>query len=296
MNKTTYILQVNLPDGAVKGDEYSKENNSDRYRNVRLSNDKSPVIEHNSYFTWQVESNPTFFLPKQEDKPKEWEIMSFFSGANPDYIFSKGVDGFFRCDKFTSNEDKWRLTDLLNHQSKTYPIHSVKRLSDGEVFTIGDEVGWDLKLLPGNSPNLFNIESFQIFHNRMFCNNGNICIDCIQKVNTKQPTVDKEAQMYQTYLQECECKNTGIIVKDGIPFCRWCRTTFGKGGSMFYKEEHFQSKSTPKEDNIEVTNLFPRAGTNEVVFRLNCHVEKIHKEKYEAVKKAIEDVLNKDNG
>ena len=68
MKPKTYILQKDLPDGAAKGDEYEKS--GDRYFNKRLSASKSPVIEHNAYFTWQVEDVPEWFKLKEEEREK----------------------------------------------------------------------------------------------------------------------------------------------------------------------------------------------------------------------------------
>lgn len=63
-NKDTYILQVDLPDGAKKGDRYEFHGNV--YCNVRLIEEAKGIIECRSWETWQVENNPTFFKKKEE--------------------------------------------------------------------------------------------------------------------------------------------------------------------------------------------------------------------------------------
>jgi hypothetical protein len=63
MNKKVYILQKDLPD-AKKGDVYILRR--DMYRPLTAELSSSPVIETNSYFQWQVENNPEWFLPKEE--------------------------------------------------------------------------------------------------------------------------------------------------------------------------------------------------------------------------------------
>jgi hypothetical protein len=55
--------------------------------------------------------------------------------------------------------------DYLN-----WPIHSVKRLSDGEVFTVGDRVGYGFDV----TPNQFFIESFHIYDKWMAVRGGGV--------------------------------------------------------------------------------------------------------------------------
>lgn len=71
-----------------------------------------------------------------------------------------------------------------------WKIHSVKRLSDGEVFTIGDEVIWNLPEREGEKP--FVLTSFEInemwkTQKRMFCNDRNIDICYLKKVKERKP-------------------------------------------------------------------------------------------------------------
>lgn len=62
---------------------------------------------------------------------KEYEILSFVSLTD----FSKG-QVFYDCQR----SEKRMFSYLSNVKSGISAIHSVKRLSDGEVFTIGDKV------------------------------------------------------------------------------------------------------------------------------------------------------------
>ena len=53
-----------------------------------------------------------------------------------------------------------------------------------------------------------------------------------------------ENKMYQTYLRDCDCTgNSGIIVRGGIAYCRWCRMPYAKGGKIVYEDEHFPAPS-----------------------------------------------------
>lgn len=55
---------------------------------------------------------------------------------------------------------------------------------------------------------------------------------------------------YQTYLQDCNCKEKGVLLHNGEICCRWCRTPYGKGGIMNYLEDHFPSKTSVKDYEI----------------------------------------------
>ena len=88
------------------------------------------------------ENYPEFW---EEVVEKEYEILSFYakniSGkgddfVDPDYIWyetSKGNDKWSRKGHMTT---PFSTQEIINHNR--YGIHSVRRLSDGEVFTVGD--------------------------------------------------------------------------------------------------------------------------------------------------------------
>ena len=86
------------------------------------------------YGTIFYNANPKFWQKVEE---VDYEILSFYSGHSDDkmaYIFKKTRNGLYS--KGTGDCD-------LDHALKYWNIHSVKRLSDGEVFTIGDEYSND---------------------------------------------------------------------------------------------------------------------------------------------------------
>ena len=94
-------------------------------------------IDHND-----VINNPEFWKEVVE-KAKEYEILSFYAKniggkdeVNKHYIWyetSKGSNLWSRMRYITS---PYTTGEIL--KNKNYAIHSVHRLSDGEVFTIGD--------------------------------------------------------------------------------------------------------------------------------------------------------------
>ena len=62
---------------------------------------------------------------------KDYEILSFKSNF---YTFVLDDDGYYSYNK---NRERLSLSNL--EKNPLYTIHSVKRLSDGEVFTVGDK-------------------------------------------------------------------------------------------------------------------------------------------------------------
>ena len=82
----------------------------------------------------QVEENPDFW---QEIFEKDYEILSFIknSFSAKGYIKTRNADGKFIWELTNTLDIEERLLD-----SDKFDIHSVKRLSDGKVFTIGDEI------------------------------------------------------------------------------------------------------------------------------------------------------------
>lgn len=94
--------------------------------------------------TYDIVNNPEYW---REVSEKEYEILSFYAlniggkGNIPDdnYIWlpteSRSKNKWSRLGYITS---PYTTQELLIH--KNYAIHSVKRLSDGEIFTIGDKV------------------------------------------------------------------------------------------------------------------------------------------------------------
>jgi len=127
------------------------------------------------------EEDPSWFKPEAlevipepvspslpESEKSDWEVVAVIDPRRGNLNVEKGSDF-----KYVPGE----------------PILTVRRLSDGELFTVGDEVAWDLEKLPGHSKAPFKIISFEINTllpiKRVFCNNANICTDYLVKA---QPT------------------------------------------------------------------------------------------------------------
>lgn len=89
--------------------------------------------------------------PKQNSEGKDWEIVAYKHG---DQIYDVGL----KHGKF------WFESWFKHHQ---YDIHSVKRLSDGEVFSVGEYRFVDYSM-PGTGKLYYLIEGFKIKDDKMY--------------------------------------------------------------------------------------------------------------------------------
>jgi hypothetical protein len=118
----------------------------------------------------------------EEKSEKDFEILSFRSNRTinmiPEYtILEKEKDGVFRNHKsciltISASED-----ELLKNYD--YNIYSVRRLSDGEIFTLGDKV----KQKNVDHNNVFNIRKFEMDANKehlLVISNGGIRLHKIE--------------------------------------------------------------------------------------------------------------------
>lgn len=80
---------------------------------------------------------------------KDYEILSFFAN-DENLIWVKAKDG-----RFDAKWQTYRPTEEDSLKEPGITIHSVKRLSDGKIFTIGDKIG-----TPGKT---FPIANFKIY-------------------------------------------------------------------------------------------------------------------------------------
>jgi hypothetical protein len=127
-----------------------------------------------SFTTWKkmIESFKASKQPKVE-----WEIVVGKNDKGYIFKWAKGQPHFM--------DDK---------VSSTCFIHSVKRLSDGEVFTVGDIVECSALNMP------LPIAKFEIVSSSMrvcFCNGLQADLSYVRKVKIKLPEVPKELGDYQ---------------------------------------------------------------------------------------------------
>ena len=126
-----YRLLINLPDGAIIGDTYKKV--GDRYFNESLDAIKSPVVEHNAYFTWQVENCPTYFeevLPVSEPVKIDMALLRIAKSA----FDLSGAD--------VTMDEVINLALAKGKPKQSPPLSEIKEGEDKPVlFTTEDGVG-----------------------------------------------------------------------------------------------------------------------------------------------------------
>ena len=128
--KTAYILQKDLPDFKA-GTKYTRKkffhfsgDEVSYFPNTKELDSTSVRGIHKDY----VENNPEWFLPEQ---PKEWEIEAYVFGG---LIYNKIEEGKYCC-----KEDIGVYTFISECALNDATIHTVRRLSDGETFSVGEE-------------------------------------------------------------------------------------------------------------------------------------------------------------
>jgi len=134
---------------------------------------KDIAFELNSTDYYSLESDITKIPSKLVENSNDWEeiiekdyeILSYYAknisgkGDNyvhPNYIWKQKSPGQWA--RFYDNQfhtTPYSTEEIINHNG--YGIHSVKRLSDGEIFTIGDKVMYE------NSGDIFIINYFTFY-------------------------------------------------------------------------------------------------------------------------------------
>jgi len=85
-----------------------------------------------------VEPSDKYWEEIKEVVQKEYEILSFIDKPNTGRNYRKYTSNLFYSD---DSAKLWYESELLKDED--VKIHSVKRLSDGEIFTIGDKIDFN---------------------------------------------------------------------------------------------------------------------------------------------------------
>ena len=122
---------------------------------------------------------------------QDYEILSFIaiskdSNGKPSDINFDGKVQWSSDD----NPNWYKIDDLL--KDKIYAIHSIKRLSDGEIFTIGDIV---IQTKPFVDNNRWTIKEFSLKDTRCFTIGVNIT--CIKKVKKPLFVTEDGVEIYE---------------------------------------------------------------------------------------------------
>lgn len=122
----------------------------------------------------EVENNPEFW---EEVEEKEYEILSF------KHLYGNTYTKLGSRDKFYLVPEKPYTEEQLLEQKDT-SIHSIKRVSDGEIFTIGDRVRIKKLQYDGSfdiTRFYFDCNGDKLLCNGERCGNGHVSITKIEK-------------------------------------------------------------------------------------------------------------------
>lgn len=141
------------------------------------------IIENSN--DWEEVKGPIFGTSVM--KKEEYEILSFrFIGYET--IWSLKKDGLYGA----NTKARYTLEEMLKGKNSVedgnIEIHSVKRLSDGEIFTIGDSCCWESG---GKFREAFKIGEFEIYKDRFYVYSDGICRECKLEdlIHVKKPTI-----------------------------------------------------------------------------------------------------------
>lgn len=156
---------------------------------VKLKNNGGYELETStSYFMTKdkVENYPEFWQPVVE---KDYEILSFYNKEGKSY-YNITTQGYYYSEPDSSRS--------FTYCSLYYQIHSVKRLSDGEIFTIGDKIDWGniskSVLITKIELNRDQIVVFAKYHSNM---EGSLPLNIINKSKQKLFTTEDNVDIFE---------------------------------------------------------------------------------------------------
>jgi hypothetical protein len=238
MSKETkkYRLLKDLPDGAIKGDVYIT-NGYGKYTNERMDAFKSPVIEHNAYYSWQVEDNKDWF---EEVLPEQSKLQDKGSGKEKETVSSFDFNNGVKVGIDKVNKWHYQAVSNIRNGDKSFIISSGNSMVIARLVNYKHESNASIEVIE-----VTNGYKKITYHNAV-----------LEKALNEDTVVDSNA--YQCYLRDCDCSSAGIILHNGKPVCRWCRKSYGKGGMINYLPEHFQSE---KSDTVVEDKVVPETKT-----------------------------------
>lgn len=159
----------------------------------------------------------------------DYEILSFTGGGSKE-VYIKDEKGIFRgcLDNEFNNYGNWRTLEHLINKAPACKIFSVKRLSDGEVFSVGDKYK--------NMSGVFTIDGFKIQDNKVVVTAeqyGCCNLNSIEKV---------KSVLFQSF--------EGENVVQGQPYYAVTKD-FELAYCSFYSEHDLDMKLFAKKENAE---------------------------------------------
>jgi len=187
-------------------------------------------------FKSDLENNPEFW---EEVIEEEYEILSFKNSKKNEFYNRLSNGNYY----YESSDNGVSLYSMLNFgycvANGYFIIHSVKRLSDGEIFTIGDKVDSSIASVGKNK----NLIGFKIINDRLkvkFSNLGYYPLSTI--VKSKQPlfTTEDGVGLYEN--------DSAYLVYDlGIPYYSTCHKDNNYFSQLYEGIKVFSTKEAAEE-------------------------------------------------
>ena len=185
---------------------------------------------HSTYDWRQVVNYPDYW---EEVVEKDYEIISFKQDSGITDLWTKFTGGWSRNINGYPTTVPYTLEDILKND--LYTIHSVKRLSDGEIFTVGDK-------FTGYAPEESTIREFNLQGNILVIQAHKGCISNAPGTglfNSIKKVVEKDYQI----LKSCPIEGTIYSVE---------RLSDGEVFTLGDKIKVYQHGSTNTIDSIDL--------------------------------------------
>jgi hypothetical protein len=245
---------------------------------------KSPLHD-----CWTVDVAMKFFKQHQqpiEDKKEDCEIMEFktpFLGFDH-VVFKRGADGMY------SDADGHRYDGkfLLEKNSR---IHSVKRLPDNEVFSLGDNIGGDFTIDKIAYDFKYPLPNDITLHSK----------DRIVFLKYAKTPKPNPSSIEEDYMEIGGIRWSASKGYHEPPKNEYKKESFYGLGVDAVAPYPFKHESIKEPEKIEAMGFYESGGFVSSEYggsrrSYTFHTkESIQKEKYPLIKQAIEQVLNDDN-
>lgn len=137
-----FILKKEYPNSCSLGTIFTEGSPKTFYASIKDGNQtirRYSSYWNEAYFT----KNPEYY---EEVIERDYEILSFIANKNRKGITEGDIISLNKDNIFSGNsKDFIKISGSLSEalESDIWNIHSIKRLSDGEIFTIGDHIEFE---------------------------------------------------------------------------------------------------------------------------------------------------------
>lgn len=141
-------------------------------------------------------------VKSKQSKSKGYEILSFKNQQGD--IYELTGEGWYKNSAYSLEHTEWRTAEYILEKCPHVFIHSIRRLSDGEVFTVGDEIGWGIA---GNYET--NLKGFFI------SNDGNLFIEYRHDDFGSEVDFEKAVRLHKKQKKPLFTTEDGVDIYEG---------------------------------------------------------------------------------